>query len=66
MPYLNGVVYCDSLGDQNVWGTMFQLQQPVQEVIMLATKVHTHTHTSLWNYDTSSPEIYVVRKYLKT
>lgn len=44
MPYLTGVNYCDPLGDQNVWGTVFQLQQPVPEIIMLATKVHVHIH----------------------
>ena len=41
MPYLNNVGYCDPLGDQNVWGTMFRLQESMSdEVIMLATKVH--------------------------
>ena len=39
MPYLNGVSYCDPLGDLNVWGTMFQLPGIVPEIIMLATKV---------------------------
>ena len=39
MPYLNNVAYCDPLGDQNVWGTMFQLKAPVKDIIMLATKV---------------------------
>ena len=41
MPYLNNVGYCDALGDMNVWGTMFQLQEPVSNIIMLATKVWT-------------------------
>ena len=31
--------WCDPLGDQNVWGTVFQLKDPVPEIIMLATKV---------------------------
>ena len=48
MPYLNNVGYCDPLGDQNVWGTVFQLQQPVQEIIMLATKVHVTLYMYTW------------------
>ena len=44
MPYLNNVGYCDPLGDQNVWGTVFQLTEPVQEIIMLATKVEQFTY----------------------
>ena len=33
-----GVAPCDPLGDKNVWGTLFELKQE-QEVIMIATKV---------------------------
>lgn len=32
------VAPCDPLGDQNVWGTLFELEQE-QNIIMLSTKV---------------------------
>jgi nicastrin len=35
-----GVVYCDALGDKNVWSTLFELQQH-QKVIVVSTKVTT-------------------------
>ena len=33
-----GAAPCDPLGDKNVWGTLFELKQE-QDVIMIATKV---------------------------
>lgn len=40
IPLLNGIGVCDPLGDNNVWGTLFQLTEgSLDDVILLTTKV---------------------------
>ena len=61
MPYLNGVSYCDPLGDLNVWGTMLKLPDTVPEIIMLATKVGRCMLISCEGDDTCIKSIYALR-----
>ena len=38
-----GISPCDPLGDKNVWGTLFELKNP-QNIIIVATKVSPITY----------------------